>query len=85
MIIELILTITAWRKGWGPIALLPMIVGFTVGVLGSGMSNSLVPAAVADLMIYAALITMIVAGKTSPASQAPSASPTPEITRQTAA
>jgi hypothetical protein len=86
MIIELILTITAWRKGWGPVALLPMVVGFTVGVLGSGMSNSLVPAAVADLMIYAALITMIVVGrKSSPASPAVSASPTPEITRQTAA
>jgi hypothetical protein len=74
MIIELILTITAWRKGWGPIALLPVVVGFTIGVIGAGISNSLVPAVMADLLIYAALITMIVAGKKKPAEVTASSS-----------
>lgn len=74
MIIELILTVVAWRKGWGPIALLPFAVGMVLGVIGAGMSNSLVPAVMADLMIYAALITMIVAGRKK-ATTAPVSSP----------
>jgi hypothetical protein len=88
MIIELLLTIFAWRKGWGPIALLPMGVGITIGVIGAAMSNSLVPAAIADLMIYAALITMLVAGrKKEPVPQvaAPAPASQGEIVRQSVA
>jgi hypothetical protein len=65
--IELILTIVAWRKGWGALALLPMAVGVTIGVLAAGMSNSIVPAAIADMLIYGVLIAMIVAGRKKPA------------------
>ena len=63
MIIELILTIVAWRKGWGPLALIPVAVGFVLGIIGSAMADSLVPAVMGDMLIYAALITMIVAGR----------------------
>jgi large-conductance mechanosensitive channel len=68
MLIELVLTIFAWRKGWGPIALLPLAVGVTFGVVFAQIDHSLVPAVMADILIYATLITMIVVGrKTQPA------------------
>ena len=84
--IEFILTIYAWRKGWGPIALLPMAVGLPIGIFGASVTNSLLIAVMADLLIYAALITMIVAGhkKNTPAQAIP-APPSPEFPRQTAA
>jgi hypothetical protein len=85
MLIELVLTIFAWRKGWGPIALLPLAVGITLGVLFSSLSNSMAPALMADVLIYAALITMIavrrkpaVAAQTTPVA-------VQEVTRPTAA
>lgn len=88
MLIELVLTIFAWRKGWGPIALLPLAVGITLGVLFSGIGNSLAPAAMADVLIYAALITMIAVGRkkaaTTPATST-AAVPVQEVSRQTAA
>ena len=63
-------------------------VGITLGVLFSGIGNSLAPAAMADVLIYAALITMIAVGRkkaaTSPeTSTAPA--PMPEVSRPTAA
>lgn len=84
MLIELVLTIFAWRKGWGPVALLPLAVGVTLGVLFSGIDNSLVPAIMADVLIYATLITMIVVGHKKPVA-APTPATAPEVPRQTAA
>jgi hypothetical protein len=63
MIIELILTILAWRKGWGPAALLPLAIGLPIGVAFAAMSGSLTPALIADLLIYATLIGMIAVGR----------------------
>ncbi len=83
MLIELVLTLFAWRKGWGPIALLPLAVGVTAGVFFAGIDNSLVPAIMADVLIYATLITMIVVGR-KPQTPAQAAQPQ-EVTRQTAA
>ena len=86
MLIELVLTIFAWRKGWGPIALLPLAVGITVGVLFSGIDNSLVPAIMADVLIYATLITMIVVGRKPHAAAHPAPAPVAQdVTRQNAA
>jgi hypothetical protein len=84
--IEFILTIYAWRKGWGPVALLPLAVGLPIGIFSAGATNSILPAVMADLLIYAALITMIVAGreKNTPAQAIPAPS-SPEFPRQTAA
>jgi hypothetical protein len=85
MLIELALTIAAWRKGWGPIALLPMAIGFTFGLTLAGNDNSIAPAVMADVLIYASLITMIVKGRKKAA--APSAAPVPaqEASHPTAA
>jgi hypothetical protein len=87
MLIELVLTIFAWRKGWGPIALLPLAIGVTLGVLFSGIGNSLAPAVMADVLIYASLITMIAVGRKKAATSATSTAPLPmqEASRQTAA
>ena len=85
MLIELVLTIFAWRKGWGPIALLPLAVGVTLGVLFSSLSNSIAPAIMADVLIYASLITMIVAGRKKEAAPQPVPAPVQDVTRQTAA
>ena len=84
MLIEFVLTIFAWRKGWGPTALLPLAVGVTLGVIFSGIDNSLVPALMADVLIYASLITMIAVGRKKPAAN-PAPAPASEISRQTAA
>jgi len=84
MLIELALTIAAWRKGWGPIALLPMAIGFTLGLTLARIDNSIAPAIMADVLIYASLITMIVVGRKKPVAT-PAAGPAAEVPRQTAA
>src|SRR6201997_3419 len=76
MLIELVLTIFAWRKGWGPIALLPLAVGVTFGIIFAQIDNSMVPAIMADLAIYASLITMIVV-KRKPQTPVPPAPAAP--------
>ncbi|HEX7730643.1 MAG TPA: hypothetical protein VF392_16555 [Terracidiphilus sp.] len=85
MIIELFLTIAAWRRGWGAIALLPVAVGFTLGILGSAMSNSLIPAVMGDFLIYAALIPMIIAGRKKPSETATAGVPAISVETRTAA
>jgi len=85
MLIELVLTIFAWRKGWGPVALLPLAIGVTIGVLFSSLSNSLGPAVMADVLIYAALITMIVVGRKPQAAAQPVPSTAHDASRQATA
>jgi len=87
MLIELALTIAAWRKGWGPIALLPVAIGFTFGLTLANIDHSIAPAVMADVLIYASLITMIVKGRKKPAAPATSTVPVPaqEASRPTAA
>jgi hypothetical protein len=84
MLIELALTIAAWRKGWGPIALLPLAILLPLGVLLAAAANSIAPAVMADVLIYASLITMIVVGRKKPVATL-AAAPAPEVPRQTAA
>jgi hypothetical protein len=87
MLIELVLTIFAWRKGWGPIALLPLAIGVILGVLFSGIGNSVASVVMADVLIYASLITMISVGHKKPATTAMSIAPVPmqEASHQTEA
>lgn len=61
--IEILLTATAWRKGWRGAALLPMAIGIPVGVMLAGSSHSIAPAVMADVAIYVTLITMIIKGR----------------------
>lgn len=85
MLIELVLTIFAWRKGWGPIALLPLAIGVTLGVLFSSLSSSIAPAVMADVLIYASLITMIAVGRKPQAAPQPIPSTIQDASSQTAA
>jgi hypothetical protein len=84
MLIELVLTIFAWRKGWGPIALLPLAIGVTLGLLFSAAGNSIAPAVMADVLIYASLITMIAVGR-KPRATSSLPAPVQDVSRPTAA
>jgi hypothetical protein len=79
MIIEAILTSIAWRKGWGPVALLPLAFAILLGLIG-GAEHSLAIGLFGDVVCYVALISMIVkARKKADNAAAPAvATPTPE-------
>ncbi|MCM1564577.1 MAG: hypothetical protein NC238_01225 [Dehalobacter sp.] len=71
LIIEIILTIFVWRKGWKWLSLIPigiaLLVGFSIG-FGAGMSGGAVnPGNVILIDIFAiiALIIMLVKGPKS--------------------
>jgi hypothetical protein len=72
MIIEGILTSIAWRKGWGPLALLPLAAAILLGLIG-GAENSLAIGILGDVICYAALITMIAKGRKKSEPAAPAA------------
>lgn len=82
--LELVLTIFTWRKGWGPIALLPLAIALPLGLLFTAISNSIVPSVIADVVIYASLITMLAVGRNKPAATATPA-PAQDVSRPTAA
>jgi hypothetical protein len=85
LILEVLLTVSAWRKGWGPKALLPLAIGIPLGVSVTINTHSLVPAFISDVVITIVLIAMTVnSRKAQPV--APSApAPAGEVTRQNAA
>jgi hypothetical protein len=83
LILELVLTVVAWRKGWRALALLPLAIGVPVGVFVTTQANSLVPAFIADVLITITLIAMSAKGR-KPAVQ-PVAAPAEEVTHQNAA
>jgi hypothetical protein len=64
LIIESILTVTAWRKGWKAWALVPMGVAFTIGFLVGAsygpdvVQDLMVPFILVDLVVVAVLIAM---------------------------
>jgi len=73
LIIEIILTIFAWRKGWKWLALLPiglaLLIGFSIGI-GIGASGGSVAdvsggAVLIDIAAIIALIVMLVKGPKS--------------------
>jgi hypothetical protein len=68
IIIEIILTVTAWRNGWTWRALLPMglclaygfTLGLSMGAQGLSMDGLLLPALLGDLTAIVSLIVMTV-------------------------
>ena len=74
MIIEGILTSIAWRKGWGPVALLPLAAAILLGLIG-GVEHSLAIGLFGDVVCYVALISMIVKGRKSAATPATPSAP----------
>lgn len=64
LIIEIILTIFAWRKGWKWLALLPVgicvTIGFFIGITGGSLEGGglIVP----DILATLALILMVIKG-----------------------
>ena len=67
-IVEIVLTVAAWRKGWGARALLPLgcslsfafILGLIVGATGSSVITAQLITVGVDLVITGVLIWMIV-------------------------
>lgn len=69
LLIEIILTIFVWRKGWKWRSLLPVGIAFLAGILigmGAGMAggniDNIGPAVLLDLFAIIALIVMLVKG-----------------------
>ena len=73
MILEAILTVIAWRKGWGPIALLPMAFALVVGLIVGATHQPLAMALLGDAVAYVAFFFMIKKGRkvSQPAPAAP--------------
>jgi len=73
LILEIILTIFAWRKGWRWLALLPMgialligfIIGLSIGANGGDVTSIGGGAIIIDVMAIIALIIMLVKGPKS--------------------
>lgn len=59
MIIQILLTVMAWKKGWGPKALLPLVVGVGIVLMGATSGNQLIPPIAADVLIDIVLGVMI--------------------------
>ncbi len=86
LILEVLLTVSAWRKGWGPMALLPIAIGVPLGVLFAIATQSMASAIVVDLAITGALIAMSYNGRKPQLTAQPTpAAPAQDATRQNAA
>jgi len=76
LILEIALTVAAWRKGWGLRALLPLafafglafIMGVVGGASGGSVSDLTVPCFLCDL---GAVIALIVMTRRAPAAEDP--------------
>ena len=70
LFLEIFLTITAWRKGFGALALLPLgfalFIGFYIGANSTGpaVSDDIFSYFWIDILAIVALVVMISAGKT---------------------
>lgn len=73
LLIEIILTIFAWRKGWRWAALLPtaiallvgLFMGFGIGASGGDINGAMGMGIILDILAVIALIIMIVVGPKS--------------------
>lgn len=67
LIIQIILTVVAWKKGWGGKALLPMviglglafIIGLTAGLSGGSPRDIAAPLVLIDLSMLISMIVMV--------------------------
>ena len=85
LILEVLLTVSAWRKGWGPMALLPLAIGVPLGVAATIATHSLVPAFVGDVLITIVLIAMTVNGRKAQPATSPVPAPAEDVARRNAA
>ena len=75
LFLEIFLTITAWRKGFRALALLPLgfalFIGFYIGAnsTGSAVSDDIFSYIWIDILAIVALVAMISAGKTRSQTQ----------------
>jgi len=67
LILEIILTIVVWNRGWKAQALIPVgaifVIGFLIGLLGGGSPEVLQNAVFIDILGLVALIVMAITGK----------------------
>jgi hypothetical protein len=67
LILEIILTITAWRRGWKAWALLPaavtgvmgFLIGLAIGASGGNMNHAMPVCLMLDFVFIASLVAMI--------------------------
>lgn len=85
LVLEILLTVSAWRKGWGPMALLPIAIGVPVGVFIAAATHTMASAIVIDLAITGVLFAMSHKGRKPQLTTTPAPAPAPEVTRQNAA
>jgi hypothetical protein len=67
LIVEIVLTVIAWRRGWGAHALLPLVfalVGGTafVAVTGASVGVAFAVGLLLDLAVFVALVVMAITG-----------------------
>jgi hypothetical protein len=63
-VLSIVLTVVAWRKGWGPRAVLPIIIATVLdlgvgAVLGESTPTAIVVSALVDVVALAALVLMV--------------------------
>ena len=67
LILEIILTIVAWNRGWKAQALIPVgvvfVIGMIIGVLSGGNSDVIQTAILFDILGVVALLVMAIKGK----------------------
>ena len=80
LLLEIFLTVRAWKKGWGARALIPMALVFTVGFLlgaaqaAAGATSFTMPAA-AVVFELAAVVALGVMARRAPAGEHDSRAP----------
>lgn len=80
MILEVILTVVAWRKGWGPMALLPLAFAALWGFFAGANNQPLAVILIGDAAAYVAFYFMIKNGrKASRPAPAMPVNPAPEF------
>ena len=85
LVLEVLLTVSAWRKGWGPKALLPLAIGVPIGVLFTIAAHSVVPAFITDVVITIVLIAMTTHSRKAMPVAPVAPATADEVTRQNAA
>jgi uncharacterized membrane protein YfcA len=83
LIIEIILTIVAWRKGWNWLSLIPIGVAFCIGlILGAssqGQPVDVMTVVIWDILAIIALIVMVAVNPPGKKIEPPTPTPPPTI------
>ena len=69
LIFEIILTVTAWRRGWKAWALVPLAtafsIGFVIGASGGSMDTAMAVGLPVDLAAIGTLVAMVASHRTA--------------------